>query len=216
VAQVRETLLSVLVHNDNLLSRTAKSAIVDTSASLQKKPGLLRGDVLGQSVINNRILVARFIEWQRRRVDVSGWEHLFCLITLGYLTGFEILPAGIFREWRYDAPGSAADLSEVYPAEIPSHLVAFGNRAAEVKTIEDADRRLAAIGALEWELVVGPMHPFYDGCGRISRYFSALLCLWNGTPLVRHASREKYFECAREGKGAFESYFLSQERIDLF
>ena len=101
------------------------------------------------------------------------------------------------------------------PTDIPEGLLEIGNQAERLQTIVKEDDKLELIAHIEWELGVGPLHPFYDGCGRISRYFSALISLWTDTPLVRHQSRDEYFQHARGGEQAFAKYFLSCERKRL-
>lgn len=213
--QFHERLLLLLEHNDNVLSRTTKNLFIDTSASAEKKDGLLNGQHLAKRIGENRLLIATFIEWQSRRSSISEWEHAFCLVTLGYLAGLCILPAGLFREWEYRLPANNEGLLEVRATDIPSKILEFGMRSAKISGLSDIESRIATVGGLEWELVVGPLHPFYDGCGRVSRYFSTMLCLWNKLPVVQHSSRDEYFEHARRGRSAFEKYFVRQKRTDL-
>jgi hypothetical protein len=210
-----EKLISILEQNDRTLSRTAKNSVVDTSSSTQKLPGLLSGPKLAEKLEANRDAVACFIEWQSRRRAVSDWEHALVLVTLGYLTGQGILPAGVFREWEYQPPGDKGKLHQIPPQDIPRAILSLGKRSSKMGAIRDSELRLAAVGGIEWDLVVGPLHPFYDGCGRVSRYFSATLCIWHQLPLVQHTSREQYFCNARKGKRAFQRYYCKQPRVIL-
>jgi hypothetical protein len=212
---VNNSILSLLTHNDEVLSRTAKSGSVDVSVNSEKKPGLVKGRELARQVSENRTSVATFVSWQSSRANVSSWEHAFCLATIGYLTGQGILPGGLFREWEYIPPVDGLENERVMPDKIPDEVVAIGCRAAKIQKLDSLEERIGMIGGIEWDLVVGPAHPFYDGCGRVSRYFSALLCMWNRVPLVKFESRDQYFDAARQGRSVFQKYFGSQSRVAI-
>ena len=58
----------------------------------------------------------------------------------------------------------------------------------------------------EWELNGGSLHPFYDGCGRISRSFSAILLLRGGLPPPLHTTLAEYFAKGNCSIDAFTTY----------
>ena len=61
----------------------------------------------------------------------------------------------------------------------------------------------------EWELNGGSLHPFYDGCGRISRSFGALLLMRASWLPPVYDNAASYFE--RGSRGDFCEYM--RERI---
>jgi hypothetical protein len=58
----------------------------------------------------------------------------------------------------------------------------------------------------EWELGGGALHPFYDGCGRISRSFAAMLLIRASSLLPLFDDRRSYFDHGNRGRTAFASY----------
>ena len=60
------------------------------------------------------------------------------------------------------------------PEQIPDAIVKFAE-TVHVRWGELSKDPVPLAAWAEWELIGGPLHPFYDGCGRISRAFSALL-----------------------------------------
>ena len=64
-------------------------------------------------------------------------------------------------------------------------------------------------GWAEWELNGGRLHPFYDGCGRISRSFGASLLIRGGSALPLFDDAATYF--AWGNRGEFVEYY--RERI---
>jgi 8-oxo-dGTP diphosphatase len=58
----------------------------------------------------------------------------------------------------------------------------------------------------EWELNGGSLHPFYDGCGRIARTFSALLLLQASSDLPLYDNLASYFQHGAQGIDNFISY----------
>jgi hypothetical protein len=58
----------------------------------------------------------------------------------------------------------------------------------------------------EWELNGGGLHPFYDGCGRISRSFGALLLIAGGWLPPLYDDADSYFAHGHAGPAAFAAY----------
>jgi hypothetical protein len=199
---------------DRRLSRTAATGIADRTASPAKQPSRLEGPALRRRIDANRQLVARFIAWRRGAWPRGAGEHFGVLCTLGHLAGLGIFPAGLFREWEYDVGryGVADAGPPVPPAGVEPALLALAGELARGRELAAA-ARVELVARAEWALGIGPLHPFYDGCGRISRYAATLLALWLDVPLVTHPSRDAYFRAARAGPRAFVAYYRERVRI---
>jgi hypothetical protein len=212
-------LSSILKHFESLdevLSRTSKHGTVDTSVSSAKKPALKYGSDLSGQIQENRKMVAGFVDWQRLHRPRSHFEMTFALITIAHLTGEHLLPEGIFRTWNYESFTHSVFFGKSIPPEqIPQKLFDLGKQCFKLSDAKSKEDQLNTIALIEWELAVGPLHPFYDGCGRISRYYSTLLSLWCGAPVKMHQSRDEYFSYAREGGASFAGYYLRQPNVCL-
>jgi len=198
---------------DRTLSRTVATGRADRAASPRKRAALLSGSALRARVALNRRLVARFLLWRRRAWPVDAHEHFAAVCTVAHLAGLGLLPEGLFRRWPYDVRrhGVRAAGPPVPPRVVARALLALLARVARGRA-RGAAARLALVAEVEWELGIGPLHPFYDGSGRVSRYVAALLSLWLDVPLATHASREAYFRAARAGRAAFVAYYRTRAR----
>jgi hypothetical protein len=203
-----EALRRYLTGLDRRLSRSVIRGHTDTGSSSLKLPLLLQGDPLRQQIAANRALIAQFIAWRRLHFVESAREQLLVLCAIAQLAGLGLLPRGLLRAWDYDPAryGARWIRPPVPPASI---LVELERLLQELKLaqLETSASRVTAIARLEWEVCAGPIHPFYDGCGRVARYFSCLLSQWLAVPLPQHASRDDYFRAAEQGPAAFAAYF---------
>lgn len=202
-------LLQALEGNDQALSRTAASGASDTTVSVEKKPLRLRGEALMQAVDRNRAATARFIEGLTAENLTSGKDLHALILAIAGLTLHGLLPAGIYRSW--DLPedrlyGPLEDSQRISIHEIDRRLLQVSD---EIVTVVRHDPFTAASIA-EWEIGIGPLHPFYDACGRISRAVSALILSTAGLKIVRHSSRDAYLGNGARGKAAFLGYLKSQ------
>jgi hypothetical protein len=193
---------------DEALSRTARTGSAATSVNPNKKPALLSGNALREAVETNRNRAAAFIHWQRRNNVVRPDDIIAVLTGLGWIVNFGILSEGLYRAWSYVTPGDGNGAPAVPPARIGAGLVDLGAECAAIACLDPAGKA-RAIARVEWEIGIGPLHPFYDGCGRVSRYFSALLCFWHEAPLRIHPSRDVYMAAATAGEGAFIDYWVA-------
>jgi hypothetical protein len=196
--------------NDLALSRTARTGTVDNKVSPRKKASLITGSDLFDALDRNRAAVARFIVAQSPLQPKSPLELIGVLLVIAFLTNDGISPNGLFRIWDYEPQVSSLQGARVKPEDIPRDIESKANSLLEAFQTDSKREKLAAIAGIEWDLGIGPLHPFYDGCGRISRYFSALNCLWLNLPIVQHTSREEYMGHASEGRCAFTTYYLAQ------
>jgi hypothetical protein len=206
---IQASLAGYLQANDEVMSRTAAKGTASTSVSLHKLPSLLTGVELTERVDANRRSATAHIVWRARTGTSAKSTIALELITLGEIVNAGISGGGIFRKW--DVPyGSSASVPW---QSVPKALLS-GQFANGIDALGSGDGALRFVGGLEWEIGIGPLHPFYDGCGRVSRYLSALLCLRHQIPLVSRISREAYFEAGRRGKSDFQQYFASLPRTN--
>lgn len=203
----------ILNENTLRLSRTRQGKS-DTSSSKKKKPLLLFGKALQEKVIYNEKRVHQYIY----RVDSitipkssEGVKQI--LFTIADMTNEGLLPKGRFRIWEIHANQqsliSGAIVSgpeaKLRPEELPQAIDDF---CSEVFCRWDELYRdpvpLAAWA--EWQLNGGILHPFYDGCGRISRAFSAFLLIVGGHLLPLYNNSQSYFAHGNKGIETFTVY----------
>lgn len=208
----KQKIIDSILKNDAVLSRTAQSGTGDTSASTLKIPLRLTGAALKDSVIKNRIASVEYILGCPPNVLSSTHDFFTSTLTLASLTSKNMLPEGLFRSWRLPAGrqfGPACDSIEVLPSNIWLSLEEICKESVE-QLFKGRDAiEVAAI--IEWHIGVGPLHPFYDACGRISRSVSALVLQLNGLSIKHHQSRKDYFEAGASGIEKFTHYYHTLE-----
>ncbi len=204
-----------LQKTDEALSRTVQNKSIITAASDRKRHALLGGDKLSRQISRNRRLIAEYVNWRQRYIPRRTEDFLTSILTLGEIAGLNLFPESSFRQWDYSGThGIVFDIDElVAPSRILSTLITFAsdlaNRTPELAT----GSGLSIVAGTEWDIAIGPIHPFYDGCGRISRCFSTLLCLSFSLPIIWRGSREDYFSHAVRGRNDFMSYFVLCKRV---
>jgi hypothetical protein len=211
-AKIFEYLTSV----DATLSRTAIGNKVSTAASPLKKKALLSGNALSSQLENNRRLIAEYIEWRVTSPPKQEADFLESLLSMAGITGLRLFPEGIFRLWPYVGSDSLVfpEPDQVAPHNIYGAVVDFCFRSySELNRASDADTLVKILAGIEWDIAVGPIHPFYDACGRISRYYTTLLSLWYSAPIVDRGTREGYFQDANEGREDFQRLFAAYPRL---
>jgi hypothetical protein len=152
-------------------------------------------------------MVTNFIVSQAFQIPQCPEEATACLITVALLTNLGISYGTLYRLWPYEPQVHGYSGPLIRPSEIRGKLVEVGTSLMRSIGIGDTEQRLQTIAQVEWQLGIGPLHPFYDGCGRISRYFSAIIACWQEVPLVYHRSRVEYMGHASDGITAFTEYF---------
>jgi Fic family protein len=204
----------ILNRNSRLLSRT-RGGRSDTSCSKLKLPLLFSGEELRRRSALNERDVHRFIFATREESPpAEGTDVLTLLWAIANLTNRELLPPGVgrLRGWPMasdhlvfgDGPGGGA-VFKIPPEELPTALDQFADTIHERWQELDKDPVPLASWA-EWELNRGSLHPFYDGCGRISRSFAALLLVRSSWLLPRYDSLASYVEQGRRGQKYFAEY----------
>ncbi len=133
------------------------------------------------------------------------------LWALADLTNDGLLPSPKkLRTWALSAyrSGGPKVVAEIPPVEVEAGLERFAETVAQgVGGLRVDPVPLAAWA--EWELNGGPLHPFYDGCGRISRSFGALLLVRGSCLLPLYGDREAYFRHGQQSHAAFTDYVRS-------
>ena len=202
------SLEGLLKLNDEVLSRTASSGSANTSVSIIKSPLLVSGRALQDSISANRAAVAHYIEQSTRSVALTTPDLISGILCIASLTTAGTLPSTLFRAWDLPSDrqyGPPEDSIEVPPNEIWSRLQEVAARAVDEMTIDP----VAAAAGLEWDIGIGPLHPFYDACGRSSRGISALLLHTSKEVIRVHRSRDDYFSSGRQGRRSFIDYVKS-------
>ena len=188
-----EQISAILNENSLRLSRT-RNGVSDTSASPLKRPLVLSGEALRKRSAQNELSVHALIFQMRAAAPpASEREVRDLLFQIADLTNDGLLPAGRLRMWDIDGKTPPGRLE----GEIDAFCAAVFDRWGELK----GDAAPLAAWA-EWELCGGPLHPFYDGCGRISRSFAAALLLRGGSLPPLYGTLSEYFERGNRGNGA--------------
>ena len=207
----------IMSENNRRLSRTHKGHS-DTGSSDDKRPLLLSGPALRAQIERNAEEVGKFVHAQGVSLHPrSAREVRSILFQVADLTNQGTLPQGRFRTWPIAAnqppltggPTISGPDAKVSPDSIESELDDFcagvWHRWPEISS----DPVPLAAWA-EWELNAGPLHPFYDGCGRISRYFAAALLVRGSCLIPLFENSTSYFFHANQGRDHFEVYFRSR------
>ncbi len=208
--------VSRILHEISLrLSRTRKG-ISNTETSADKLPLRLIGDALRTKSAENEQMVHRSLfETRQDRAPRNGAEVQALLFQIADTTNEGLLPAGRYRTWEVgsheivppegEAPTTAAQMkvtAQALPMAVASFCDTVYLRWGELQSGDPVP--LAAWA--EWELNGGSLHPFYDGCGRISRSFGAMLLLRGSALLPLYDNTASYFESGNRGHDAFCRY----------
>lgn len=213
-----KSLLEYLITLDSLMSRTVIYGVGKTDISSFKRPLLLKGIPLLRQIELNRESVTRYIIWRMKYIPDVEFEHYNILCSMAELTNMNILPESLFRSWCYVSSKYGVNYQgqTINSRRIPQGLQKIATQVIKIKKLNTHAEKVKVISNVEWQIAVGPLHPFYDGCGRIARYYSTLLSLWFETGLVIHKSREEYFDAARKGRNSFYQYYLLLPRSKLW
>ena len=197
---------AILEENSGKLSRT-RSGKSDTSSSKDKQPLKLSGDRLAAKSVANEGNVHKYLASLEGAPDPgSPADVKAMLFKIADLTNDGLLPdgSGRFRKWDV----SNAGVSKTAPKDIPKGVDDFCRQVySRWSEVKKDPIPLAAFA--EWELNGGKLHPFYDGCGRISRNFSAAVLSRGGKPPPSYDTSEAYLKAGNTGPKAFEGYMRS-------
>ena len=197
--------VSIILRNSESLSRS-RTGVLDTAVSSAKS--IAPQIDLKELVRENEINAARDMFSAGRRLVALDGDRLYDYL-LSIVRGVNqgIVPADrLFRSWSI--PYHEVDIP---PTEVPDRLREFCRWISASTELLRADPPIVA-GEVEWQLNAGPLHPFYDGCGRVSRLFSAFLLVNNHCLLPLYESRASYFRAAQLGVAQFVPYVRSAIR----
>lgn len=198
-------LTEILLRNDNILSRTQISGVVKTDVSPIKLAMVLEGPPLQLQMQRNLSRVSDYILNRAKRHPKQVGEFLGCLITIAEIYSDSIFPDSLFRKWDYSLTRTqnGSNATAVAPNDILKELLKID--VTIVQAYENS-KQSHLPNLIEWEIGIGPIHPFYDSCGRISRYIATLLRYWSRLPLPLYTDRDTYMDAARQGPLVFGNY----------
>jgi Fe-S-cluster-containing dehydrogenase component/CRP-like cAMP-binding protein len=196
----------ILDENSIRLSRT-RGGKSNTGTSPQKQPLALQGDALKLRTAENERRVQQFLFQSRKDPPPGDGKAVLALLwQIADLTNDGLLPAAEkLRSWPSQPEPPAPARSRVEPDKLASALEQFAEEVYRRWTELEGDPVPLASWA-EWELNGGTLHPFYDGCGRISRAFGGLLLLRASWMLPLYEDRDAYFTHGHGGPKGFAGY----------
>jgi hypothetical protein len=203
----------ILNENSRRLSRT-RAGVSDTSTSTAKQPLLLHGAELRRRAAENEEFVHQFLFEMRHVAPPRDPEQVLTLLwAIADRTNEGLVaPGHRFRAWPSRSLPPALAFERVNPEELPAALDRFAADVCRRWPELETDPVPLASWA-EWELSGGKLHPFYDGCGRISRCFGALLLMRASYLLPLYEDQASYYAHGHEGPQPFAAYVT--ERIHV-
>jgi hypothetical protein len=213
----RSLVCRIMTENNRRLSRTHHGHS-EVGASAEKLPLLLAGSALRDQAERNGLEVCRLVHAQssaalvRSEVDIRK-----LLLELADRTNQGLLPAGRYRTWHIGAnqpsitggPAVSGPEPRIPPEKIQEALNDLCHKLWQ--DWSDLVRDPVPVAAwAEWQVGGGPLHPFYDGCGRISRAFASALLVRGGHLLPLFDESERYFSAGNRGMESFLTYYKSR------
>lgn len=188
---------------DEVLSRSAQG-VLDSSVSNLKR--IIPKKESSALVAENRNLVCHLIfANQKIAVNQKTCEQVVTDIARQTLANFGV---PLLREW--DTPYSES--SRVSNQDLPHEMEMFYGEITDLVNanlgVDPAENAAWAEYRLNAEL-----HPFYDGCSRISRYVAAWILArsWRLPPLFE--SRAQYWVEVGKGRSSFVRFYSSRVEI---
>lgn len=196
----------ILKENSTRLSRT-RGGESSTATSPEKQPLLLQGEALRRRAAANERRVQRFLFRSRHDpAPPDGKAVLDLLWQIADLTNDGLLPSTEkLRTWPSHPEPPAPPGNRVEPASLAAALEQFAGEVHR-RWPELAVDPVPLASWAEWELNGGSLHPFYDGCGRISRAFGAMLLLRASWMLPLYQDQALYFAHGHRGPKGFADY----------
>jgi hypothetical protein len=191
-----EVLLAVEI-NENILSRTTRG-VYDRSSSLSKPDMVISGGDLYERALGNLKRAYNYL-FSSRNTIFSNWEEVN-----GYFDRLlEITHGGIFARDSVTFRTWNPSYTKYEFGELPYALSCFYDEYCE--RIQGQGKELEnfswATRAFDTDL-----HPYGDGCGRLSRLHGALFLVRAGHRLPVFKCRESYYRAMSISEAEFLSY----------
>lgn len=197
------------LENLTIMSRTARTGTVDASVSPLKEGSVISPEILQEQVRKNSEEVIDFVWTDSNRPIQTPDDVRALLFHIAMLTHTGVVSPlapdeSLFR--KHPVPYG----KKIEPRDVPHAMQEF--YAAFLQKMRDVeDGRTQPIDVAAWvdfELDES-LHPFADGCGRISRSLAAYVLRRFQTPLPAIRDREEYYRNMRQGWDAFCPYYHS-------
>lgn len=191
-----------LIENFQSTSRTA-SGVADTTVSENKTSPKIKGQELADQAGENFGIISEFI-WKNKNKEIKSEADVESLVK-------EIAEAvnhGIaedtcrYRTW--DVPYGRKVRFEKLDEEMENF---YRNLRLKIQEANNGELEPYALGRwIELEIDHN-IHPFADGCGRISKSLSAFFFAKYKKPLPTYGSREAYYGAMNKGGEVFQEYY---------
>ena len=201
IEEQKREFIDQFVNIVKITSRTAKG-ISDTSVSQQKEKTLIEGEDLVDQVNINTHDVAEYL-WNLRNVEINTVDDLKNILKVSAKKINNQIGMFALRTWevKYGRKVNPEDL----PQEMENFYQQYFDKLKQVQNNELSAHELASW--IEWS-VDTDLHPFVDGCGRISKAWSGLVISMTGQRQPTHESREEYYKAINGDADQFKQYYL--------
>ncbi len=191
--------IQVLLRSISGMSRTVQTGSVNALGREGKPQAEETGEALQESAMRGLVCAANRL-WDHRDRDLSVRDlrllelQLFASVTSGTQT------SSMYRQHdtgkAYGVPIGRIDIEMgVWFKWLASGLAGLTQ-----------DQVTEFLAILEYELDFR-IHPYSDGCGRMTKFWSALACLKAGAPLTIYADRRSYYERMNQSLEVFQAYY---------
>lgn len=200
--RVFEDFLKVFSSNVESTSRTSKG-VSDTSVSENKNAPLVDGEKLEEIVSKNTEQIALYI-WDHKNDAFSSVDDIKKLV----INIIQIVNNRLsddptkFRSWNveYGRKVPVSNLSE----EMESF---YRNLLLKIKEVDRGELKPFALARFIEIEIDGNIHPFADGCGRISKSLASFFLARYNSSLPRYKSRDDYYNAMNQGEDVFIDYY---------
>jgi hypothetical protein len=191
------------IKNIKAVSRTSLG-MSDTSVSAEKEKTALEGEELAHQVDINTENIAEYI-WEVKKHKINSVETLKTVLA----AIVEITNKDISKRDPYDYRTWPVDYSKISPENIQPAMNTFYEQYFE-KLRKVVNREMSAYETAIWaEYTINrDIHPFQDGCNRISMSWGVLALAIAGEPQPKHESRDGYLKAINGGFEQFRNYYL--------
>lgn len=204
----------ILQENSRRLSRTT-SGFSNTQTHSRKLPLRFTGESLKEKARENEHAVGKWIYATRNDPPPHSRSDVLTLIwkvcdginaeLLPTKERLRCWPIGTYQKSLDGSNPSGRTEPKLDPDRLPEAMDRYADVLLE-RWSELSTEPVPLAAWAEWQLNGGPLHPFYDGCGRISRAYSAMLLVRGRTLLPIYDSLNNYFDHGHQGETAFADY----------